>query len=128
MGAIKQLLSTKAVQRQCSHLQVLEDGCLHQFKCREDESASSFIRNASLLAMPEKFRMAPKNKKNLSDSEWRLHMLRFDMVAAVASVFPFARYGDCITFIVGGPWISNHFFPVVIVKTSYTSLSKLQMG
>lgn len=118
MGAIKQLLSTKAVQRQCSHLQVLEDGCLHQFKCREDESASSFIRNASLLAMPEKFRMATKNKKNLSDSEWRLHMLRFDMVAAVASVFPFARYGDCITFIVGGPWISNHFFPVVIVKTT----------
>jgi len=91
MGAIKQLLNTKVVQRQCSHLQVLEDGCLHQFKCREAESAASFIRKASLLAMPEGFRKAPKTKKNISDPEWRLQMLRFDMVAAVASFFPFAR-------------------------------------
>jgi len=30
----------------------------------------------------------------------------------------FHLHGDCITFIVGGPWISNHFFPVVIVKTT----------
>jgi len=63
MGAIKQLLNTKVVQRQCSHLQVLEDGCLHQFKCPEAESAASFIRKASLLAMPENFRKAPKKKK-----------------------------------------------------------------
>ena len=118
MGAIKQLLEKNVVKRQCSHLQVLEEGCLHQFKCPEAESVASFIRQASLLAMPEAFRKAEKTKKNLSDPEWRLHRLHFDMVAAVASFFPFARYGDCITFIVGGPWISNHFFPVVIVKTT----------
>ena len=115
MGAIKKLLETKVVKRQCSHLHAPTSACLREFKCPEGESAESFIRQASLLALPEAFRKSASIRKK---TEYKLHKLRFDMVAVVESLFPFARYGDCITFIVGGPWISNHFFPVVIVKTT----------
>ena len=65
MRAIKQLLEKNVVKCQCSHLHVPEDGCLHQFKCPQAESAASFIRQASLLAMPEAFRKAEKTKIKL---------------------------------------------------------------
>jgi len=118
MGAIRQLLEKKLEKRHCSNLHAHKDGCLHQFECPQGESAALFIQQASLLDMTKALRMARKTKKRLSDSEWRLHMLRFDIVAAVASFFPFALYGDCTIFIVGQPWIKNHFFSVAIVKTT----------
>ena len=119
IAIIKALLAARIKDRQTSFLADIEHE-LHHFICPEDILASSFIRHQSLQAMPSDLLQGLQRGKRLNNFslENQLRTLRYDLLDSVANLFPFARHGDVIVYIVGDPLIQGHFFVVAILKTT----------
>ena len=119
-ATIKALLAARIQDRQTSFLATDVDLGLHHFTCPEHILASSFIRLQSLKAMPAELLTALHKRSRISHFclQHQLHALRYDLLDSVANLFPFARHGDVIIYIVRDPLIHNHFFVVAILKTT----------